>query len=675
MSIPSDRRIGTLAALGAFAAVESLQGFGVSMLTPQIAATLTVTAVSLLSVRVPAIAVDLVLPLAVPSLTDRRRALARAWTTRVGALAAALALLLTGQARGSWALIGVLCLGSLVGAPGRVLQRSTALNETGEGWRIRALSSAQLGALSAQIVLPVVIIVTATTWHRGLAGVALAGFAVVVVASVAPRPREAHAPALPPADEVPRWSELGRSWRATPSLLGAGVALTAVGCLLLPYDAVLSIYLRQHFHLGPRGISGVFLAIGCAGVVLVLVTSTHADRLLSARPARLATLSSFALATASVLLLVAPLVPSRTAMVVLVAFGAALANLLVPVLLGLGLTVTLPAQRTAVASATASSLALGGLLGLVVAVCVADRYGVRYALVSLAGVGVLASGWWGRATSHLEIDRQRADELLERAVRDAEARPEGAARSGGPLLVCRGIDFAYGSLQVLFDVDAHVDEGEIVGLLGTNGAGKSTLLRVICGLGIPQRGSVTFAGRDITYLDAEARVRDGITQVPGGKAVFRSMNVVENLQSYGYTLGRDRRAVDEAIERCFDAFPRLRERRSSTAAMLSGGEQQMVALSKALILRPRVLLIDELSLGLAPVIVNRLLDMVRRINEEGTAVVIVEQSVTTALSLVDRAYFMEKGEVRFDGPATDLIDRHDLLRAVFLEGAAKGVLT
>jgi ABC-type branched-subunit amino acid transport system ATPase component len=109
--------------------------------------------------------------------------------------------------------------------------------------------------------------------------------------------------------------------------------------------------------------------------------------------------------------------------------------------------------------------------------------------------------------------------------------------------------------------------------------------------------------------------------------------------------------------------------------MLSGGEQQMVALSKALILRPKVLLIDELSLGLAPVIVNRLLDMVRRINADGTAVVIVEQSVTTALSLVHRAYFMEKGEVRFDGPAADLIDRHDLLRAVFLEGAAKGVVS
>jgi ABC-type branched-subunit amino acid transport system ATPase component len=356
-------------------------------------------------------------------------------------------------------------------------------------------------------------------------------------------------------------------------------------------------------------------------------------------------------------------------LVVLVAVGAAIVNALVPMLIGLAMAVAPQTQRSALSAGAASVLTLGSLLGVIVAVCVADRHGVRYALVSLAGVGVIAAGWWRYAAAFVEADRERARE------QGLRVQSEGSTRPAGSLLACRGIDFSYGSLQVLFDVDAHVDEGEIVGLLGTNGAGKSTLLRVISGLGIPTRGSVRFGDRDITYLDAEARVRLGITQVPGGKAVFRSMNVVENLQSYGFTLGRNRSAIDEAIERCFEAFPRLKERRTSTAAMLSGGEQQMVALSKALILRPKVLLIDELSLGLAPVIVNRLLDMVRRINADGTAVVIVEQSVTTALSLVHRAYFMEKGEVRFDGPAADLIDRHDLLRAVFLEGAAKGVVS
>jgi ABC-type branched-subunit amino acid transport system ATPase component len=238
------------------------------------------------------------------------------------------------------------------------------------------------------------------------------------------------------------------------------------------------------------------------------------------------------------------------------------------------------------------------------------------------------------------------------------------------MMACRKINFSYGQLQVLFDVDFTVDDGEMVALLGTNGAGKSTLLKVISGIGLPSAGTVRFRGEDITYLDAERRLRLGITQIPGGRAVFGRMTVVENLRSFGYTLGRDRRALDTAIGRCLDTFPRLAERRNSFASTLSGGEQQMLGLSKALMLRPRLLLIDELSLGLAPVIVSQLLEMVRAINADGTAVVLVEQSVNIALNLVEHAYFMEKGEMRFNGRSDDLLARTDLLRAVFLQGAA-----
>jgi len=241
------------------------------------------------------------------------------------------------------------------------------------------------------------------------------------------------------------------------------------------------------------------------------------------------------------------------------------------------------------------------------------------------------------------------------------------------MLACRSIDFSYGQLQVLFDVSFAVDDGEMVALLGTNGAGKSTLLRVISGLGLPTKGSVRFRGTDITYVDAERRLQLGITQVPGGRAIFRSLSVVENMKLFAYTHGRDKAAIDRGIDATFEAFPRLAERRNVAAGTLSGGEQQMLGLGKAFILRPRLLLIDELSLGLAPKIVSELLDMVRRINADGTAVVLVEQSVNVALSVVGHAYFMEKGEIRFDGKADDLLKRSDLLRSVFLKGAAAGL--
>ncbi len=238
------------------------------------------------------------------------------------------------------------------------------------------------------------------------------------------------------------------------------------------------------------------------------------------------------------------------------------------------------------------------------------------------------------------------------------------------LLEVVGLEAGYGPLQVLFGIDLHVDTGEIVALLGTNGAGKSTLLRVISGLGLPSSGTVRVAGQDITYAEPGDRVRQGVCQIPGGKAVFGPLSVVDNLRLYGYSLGRDKQTVDRGIEESFVTFPRLAERRNAPSSTMSGGEQQMLALSKALILRPRLLLIDELSLGLAPKVVGELLTLVRSINASGTAVVLVEQSVNVALSLAEHAYFMEKGQVRFDGRTADLLARPDIVRSVFLAGVS-----
>ncbi|MBA2608327.1 MAG: ATP-binding cassette domain-containing protein [Actinobacteria bacterium] len=239
----------------------------------------------------------------------------------------------------------------------------------------------------------------------------------------------------------------------------------------------------------------------------------------------------------------------------------------------------------------------------------------------------------------------------------------------GALLTCTGIDMAYGPVQILFDVDFTVRENEIVALLGTNGAGKSTLLKGVCGLVKPTAGTVMFAGEDVTSLSADVTTHRGISLMPGGKGVFPTLSVTENLRLAAWMIRDDQERVDAARTEVQTLFPILERRQTQLAGDLSGGEQQMLALGSALMTRPRLLMIDELSLGLAPTIVAQLLEVVKEIHARGTTIVLVEQSVNVALNLAERAVFMEKGEVRFEGPTQDLLDRPDVLRSVFIAGA------
>ncbi|MEY2433017.1 MAG: hypothetical protein QOC92_2742, partial [Acidimicrobiaceae bacterium] len=246
-----------------------------------------------------------------------------------------------------------------------------------------------------------------------------------------------------------------------------------------------------------------------------------------------------------------------------------------------------------------------------------------------------------------------------------------APSADGPALVCRGIDVAYDKVQVLFGVDMEVERNEIVALLGTNGAGKSTLLKAISGLVDPSAGSIWFDGEDITHSDALTTSKMGIIQVPGGKAVFPTLTVAEHFKASTWLYQRDDPAeVQARVDRVLDLFPRVKERWDQMAGNLSGGEQQQLALGMAFVAKPKLLIIDELSLGLAPTIVEQLLDIVRQIHQQGCTIVLVEQSVNVALTVANRAYFMEKGEVRFSGPTAELLERGDILRSVFLQGAA-----
>ncbi|MGH9210011.1 MAG: ABC transporter permease subunit [Acidimicrobiales bacterium] len=247
-----------------------------------------------------------------------------------------------------------------------------------------------------------------------------------------------------------------------------------------------------------------------------------------------------------------------------------------------------------------------------------------------------------------------------------------ARTDGGPLLAVKGVQVAYGGVPVLFGVDLEVHQGEAVALLGTNGAGKSTLLRAISGLVRPSAGDVALGGESIAGRSAHQIAARGVLQMPGGRGVFPSLSVAENLRVAGWLHRRDHAAVDAGIRRVESLFPVLAERSGERAANLSGGQQQMLALSMALLGKPKLLMIDELSLGLAPAVVGELMRFVGHLRAGGTTLLVVEQSVNVALEVADRAVFLDRGEVRFTGRARDLLDRPDLLRAVFLNSATGG---
>jgi ABC-type branched-subunit amino acid transport system ATPase component len=208
-----------------------------------------------------------------------------------------------------------------------------------------------------------------------------------------------------------------------------------------------------------------------------------------------------------------------------------------------------------------------------------------------------------------------------------------------------------------------------VALLGTNGAGKTTILRVISGVMKPALGDVIWNDESIKGMRPPEVLRRGVVQMPGGRGVFPGMSVQENLEVAGFSFGRDNARLRTRIEAVLEFFPLLAERRRQVAGSLSGGQQQMLTLAKSFIVEPRLLLVDELSLGLAPKIVEELLEIIRRLNREGVAVVLVDQHVDLALSIASRAYFLERGEIRFSGPSKRLRGRDDLLRSVFLTGA------
>lgn len=236
----------------------------------------------------------------------------------------------------------------------------------------------------------------------------------------------------------------------------------------------------------------------------------------------------------------------------------------------------------------------------------------------------------------------------------------------GTMLTINDINVFYGAIHAIKGVSLEVNEGEIVTLIGANGAGKSTILRTISGLLKPKTGSIQFEGQEIAGMPAHEIVKTGISQVPEGRRIFAEMSVLENLELGAFTR-KDKDGIKADMELVFNRFPRLKERISQLAGTLSGGEQQMLAMGRALMSRPRLLLLDEPSMGLAPLLIKEIFAIIQDINKTGTTVLLVEQNANMALSIAHRAYVLETGRITLSGDAKELA-ASDEVRKAYLGG-------
>ncbi|MBA2608255.1 MAG: MFS transporter [Actinobacteria bacterium] len=477
----------------------------------------------------------------------------------------------------------------------------------------------------------------------------------------------ANPDAVAAEDEPPSWEEAWRLLKSIRTLRRVFYAIPFLTGGMASIGLLAGLYYEQVFGLDVVG-RGFLASFGepfaLAGIIVGVPIATRTMR---TNPQRLFTIvaigGSFA-AIGFVGLALAPTLPVAIFFSYFVRFTTALVGPGFATMFSL----LLPPRVRSFGFSIGAIWALPGLIALPIALSIADAHGMRVGMLTMVPVFLLGAYILASAGARVKADIRS---IAASAAASGEYRLR-RAEGQTSLLVCRDVDVHYGQVQVLFGVDLDIADGEILALLGTNGAGKSTLLKAISGAVTASSGAIVFDGTDVSASPAQQILNRGIAYMPGGKAVFPTLTVEENLQVSTWIRHRD---ADLALEigAALDRFPVLRERLDQPAGNLSGGEQQMLALSMAFLARPKLLMIDELSLGLAPAIVEQLLDIVRDIHLNGTTVLIVEQSVNVALRIAQRAVFMEKGEIRFEGPTSELLERPDVLRSVFLEGAASAL--
>jgi ABC-type branched-subunit amino acid transport system ATPase component/predicted MFS family arabinose efflux permease len=454
--------------------------------------------------------------------------------------------------------------------------------------------------------------------------------------------------------------------RRVKTLMSAIIGFAALGFGLFTGPVLANLFLQQQYHLDTfsRGLVATISA-SCALVVIPMIGRRY-DRLYRSDPSKAVALLGIMIMPAALLTPIQYFMPNWVLYMIvgipqIILFTAAFT------MCGPVFQSVLPYRLRGLGSALGAIYIffIGATGGALIAAFLINQFNARVAIITIMVPATLIGGFF-IVRSSFSIRRDLSLVVSELREEMAEHERQLAEPDRIPVLQVKDVDFSYGNVQVLHGVGFEVRRGEVLALLGTNGAGKSSALRVVAGLGTPSRGVVRLNGRTITYVSPEQRTKLGIHMLPGGKSVFPTMSVAQNLEMGAFAYRKDRADRDRRITRVYDLFPILQAKKADRADSLSGGQQQMLGLARALLHDPEILLVDELSLGLAPVAVQELLVVLERLCSEGLTIVVVEQSVDVALSIAERAVFMEKGEVRFEGLAQDLLERDDLLRAVFL---------
>ncbi len=671
-----------LAVLFGLNLVDELDRAAFATLTPEIRASFGLSNQQFLGIVTAANAIVILAALPVGRLADR---VDRVRLARFVALLWAFGSVLVGVSP----IIPVLVLGRLLGGLGRIsnepLHASLLADWYAPANRPQVYATHRLANFFGNVLGPVVAVAIAAVaggtegWRWAFGFLAIPTVVLVLRARGLSDPGR-HGAVVPvgalspdgplvlegPADDGPplplrpalralsRLATLRRLWLSA-VFFGAGVGSLPI---------FISAFANDALGIGPTGRSALNVGFGVAGFVGLLVAGRLASRTVEAgNIPGLALQTGGAIVVSGIAIMCAAGLPTVPSVLLLLVSGLFLESFF-PAYLPLVAEVAPARLRAQAYGSTITFVAIGAIFVGIPVGGISDSAGPRtgFAVLGLA----MTLGGLVAASARSAVARDLAGRGQEPGG-GLDVVSGGGSPGPTPVLDCRGVQVAYDGVQVLFGVDLVVEPGEVVALLGTNGAGKSTLLKAVAGLAPVTGGSILLDGDDITGVAASKLAGRGVALVPGGKGVFGSLTVAEHLRLSGW--GADKAVHARGVEDALTLLPRLRERTETAAGDLSGGEQQMLALAIAFVGRPKLLMIDELSLGLAPAIVGTLLEAVRAVSAQGTTIVLVEQSVNVALTVASRATFLEKGRVVFSGPTADLLERPDVLRSVLLAGS------